>query len=93
VVDAYWNPTLEAETNLRKYGNAFEYITVRRIIQWIFSIIIFALVFGIAMSNPKGFITILEEAASLFQNIEIGLFLAIMTYKVTSHEYSKYTLP
>ncbi|UJR25547.1 hypothetical protein I4U23_006892 [Adineta vaga] len=93
VVDSYWNPTLEAETSLRKYGNIFEYITARRIAQWIGSLIIFSIVFGIAMSNPKGFKSILEQAASLFQNIEIGLFLGIMIYKVSSREYNHYILP
>jgi hypothetical protein len=73
VVDSYWNITLEAETNLTRYGPVFRYVTIRRwiikkeilicffylnfffsrIIQWIFSLIIFSIVFGIAMSNPK----------------------------------------
>jgi len=93
VVDSYWSTTLEAETNLTRYGRVFQYVTIRRIIQWIFSLIIFATVFGIAMSNPKGFKTILEQAGSLFQNIEMGIFLAIMIYKVTRKEYSNYILP
>ncbi|CAF1622963.1 unnamed protein product, partial [Didymodactylos carnosus] len=29
VVDSYWNPSIEAETDLRKYGNLFQYVTVR----------------------------------------------------------------
>ncbi|CAF0918811.1 unnamed protein product [Rotaria sordida] len=93
VVDSFWNPTIEAETSLTKYGNIFQYITVRRIIQCIFSLIIFSIVFGIAMSNPKGFKSILEQAGSLFQNIEMGIFLAIMIYKVTATEYRRYVLP
>ncbi|CAF0917772.1 unnamed protein product [Adineta ricciae] len=93
VVDSYWNPTLEAETSLRKYGSIFEYITVRRIAQWIASLLIFSIVFGIAMSNPKGFKLILEQAASLFQNVEVGLFLSIMIYKVSTREYNHYILP
>ncbi|CAF1025859.1 unnamed protein product [Adineta ricciae] len=93
VVDSYWSPTLEAETSLRKYGSIFEYITVRRIAQWIASLLIFSIVFGIAMSNPKGFKLILEQAASLFQNVEVGLFLSIMIYKVSTREYNHYILP
>lgn len=30
VVDSYWNTTLEAETNLTRYGRVFQYVTVRR---------------------------------------------------------------
>ena len=30
VVDSYWNTTLEAETNLTRYGQVFQYVTVRR---------------------------------------------------------------
>ncbi|CAF4614887.1 unnamed protein product [Rotaria sp. Silwood1] len=93
VVDSFWNPALEAETSLTRYGNVFQYITIRRIIQWIFSLIIFSMVFGIAMSNPKGFKSILEQAGSLFQNIEMGIFLAIMIYKVSTAEYRRYILP
>ncbi|CAF2490501.1 unnamed protein product [Rotaria sp. Silwood2] len=93
VVDSFWNPTLEVETSLTKYGTVFQYITVRRIIQWIFSLIIFSIVFGIAMSNPKGFKSILEQAGSLFQNIEMGIFLAIMIYKVSAADYRRYILP
>ncbi|CAF3498317.1 unnamed protein product [Rotaria socialis] len=93
VVDSFWNPTLEAETNLAKYGNPFQYITARRITQWFCSLVIFSVVFAIAMSNPKSFKTILEQAGSLFQNIEMGLFLAIMIYKVSTAEYCHYILP
>jgi len=93
VVDSYWSPDLEAKTNLGHRGRFFQFVTARRVLQWIFSLLIFGLVFGIAMSNPKGFKTILEQAGSLFQNIEMGLFLAIMIYKVTSAEYNVYVLP
>jgi hypothetical protein len=30
VVDSYWNITLEAETNLTRYGPVFRYVTIRR---------------------------------------------------------------
>lgn len=30
VVDSFWNPVLEVETSLTKYGSIFQYITVRR---------------------------------------------------------------
>lgn len=93
VVDSYWTTKLEVETSLTKYGQVFQYITVRRIVQWVLSLFIFGLVFGIAMSNPKGFKAILEQGGSLFQNIEMGIFLAIMIYKVSSREYNNYILP
>ena len=35
----------------------------------------------------QGFKLILEQAASLFQNVEVGLFLSIMIYKVSAREY------
>ncbi|CAF0761396.1 unnamed protein product, partial [Didymodactylos carnosus] len=87
VVDSYWSPTIEAETDLRKYGNLFQYFTVRKMTQVFVSLAIFMIVFVIALSNPKSFKKILEQAGSFFGNVEMGIFLSIMIYKVTSPKF------
>ena len=50
------------------------------------SLMAFGVVFSIAMLNPKGFEQMLEKAASLFLNIEAGLFVFLMIQRARNSE-------
>ncbi|KAK2191469.1 hypothetical protein NP493_53g19016 [Ridgeia piscesae] len=53
----------------------------------------FLLIFIVAMLNPKGFESMLEKIASLFINLEAGLFVFLMIRKASSGVYGQVMIP
>ncbi|CAF4582650.1 unnamed protein product, partial [Rotaria sp. Silwood1] len=90
IVDSYWDVTFTAET---KYRGIFKYLTVQRVVRWTLWLIAFTIVFAVAFSNPKGFKIILEQVTNLLISIQMGVFVAIMIYKVSSPIFNSHTIP
>ncbi len=68
---------------LEQFRLWFETVCVRRLLglnglKWAVNGIVFLLVLIIAVSNPKGFLVILERCTSLALNLEAGLFVGLM---------------
>ncbi|CAF1035741.1 unnamed protein product [Rotaria sp. Silwood1] len=90
IVDSYWDVTFTAET---KYRGIFKYLTVQRVVRWTLWLIAFTIVFAVAFNNPKGFKIILEQVTNLLISIQMGVFVAIMIYKVSSPIFNSHTIP
>ncbi|XP_022093872.1 uncharacterized protein LOC110981030 isoform X2 [Acanthaster planci] len=57
------------------------------------SLVVFIVIFIVAMLDPKGFVTMLDKISSLLLNTEAGLFVFLMIRKSRSEKYSHLTIP
>ncbi|XP_071508065.1 uncharacterized protein [Diadema antillarum] len=65
----------------------------KRICRPLFSLLVFGLVFAVAMLDPRGFVTMLDKIASLLLNLEAGLFIFLMIRKSHSAKYRSLRVP
>ncbi|ELT97778.1 hypothetical protein CAPTEDRAFT_210177 [Capitella teleta] len=62
-------------------------LSTKCICESLLSIAAFTVVFSVAMLNPKGFQIMLEKAASLFMNLEVGIFIFLMIYVANGDDH------
>eukprot|EP00057_Strongylocentrotus_purpuratus_P026444 XP_011680918.1 PREDICTED: uncharacterized protein LOC762641 [Strongylocentrotus purpuratus] len=65
----------------------------KRICRPLLSLLVFGLVFVVAMLDPKGFVTMLDKIASLLLNLEAGLFIFLMIRRSNSAKYRSLIIP
>lgn len=65
----------------------------RNMFRPILTLLLFGAVFGVAMANPKGFVTMLDKIASLLINLLAGLFVFLMIRKSRSATYRNLQIP
>ncbi|XP_041482736.1 uncharacterized protein LOC121429655 [Lytechinus variegatus] len=65
----------------------------KRICRPLLSLLVFGLVFAVAMLDPKGFVTMLDKIASLLLNLEAGLFIFLMIRRSNSAKYRSLIIP
>ncbi|EDV28389.1 uncharacterized protein TRIADDRAFT_51262 [Trichoplax adhaerens] len=53
----------------------------------------FGIIFAIAMMDPRGFVTILDKAASLLMNLQAGLFITFMIHRAQTGGYKNLPIP
>ncbi|XP_078695412.1 uncharacterized protein LOC144924269 isoform X6 [Branchiostoma floridae x Branchiostoma belcheri] len=91
-VEGSWN-----EPGFCRYAPIFEGIckccTPKCICQSLISLFIFAIVFTVAMLDPKGFVEILDRGTSLFINLECGIFIFLMVRNARTGTFSTLDIP
>ncbi|PIK48626.1 hypothetical protein BSL78_14503 [Apostichopus japonicus] len=65
----------------------------RNVFRPILTLLLFGAIFGVAMANPKGFVTMLDKIASLLINLLAGLFVFLMVRKSRSATYRNLQIP
>lgn len=65
----------------------------RNVFRPMLTLLLFGAIFGVAMANPKGFVTMLDKIASLLINILAGLFVFLMVRKSRSATYRNLQIP
>ncbi|XP_031557499.1 uncharacterized protein LOC116294110 isoform X2 [Actinia tenebrosa] len=68
-------------------------ISLRSVIKTVGLLLVFGFVFTVAMINPKGFVTILENATSFIMNLESGVFVVIMLNRAHAQKYRHLGVP
>uniref|UniRef100_UPI00398E9B90 uncharacterized protein n=1 Tax=Pristiophorus japonicus TaxID=55135 RepID=UPI00398E9B90 len=94
-VDSFWNRKCEhASKQCEK--SCLQLIKIgglKSVTRGLVCLLGFGIIFMVAMSNPKGFVVVLDKVASFALNIEAGLFIFLMLRNARSEPYKHITVP
>ncbi|XP_048460556.1 uncharacterized protein si:ch211-51h4.2 [Rhincodon typus] len=89
-VDSFWNEKCETAAE-RCEKSCFQLIKIsgaKSLTQGLICLLGFGIIFLVAMSNPKGFVIVLDKVTSFALNLEAGLFIFLMLRNSRSEPYN-----
>ncbi|XP_038670975.1 uncharacterized protein si:ch211-51h4.2 isoform X2 [Scyliorhinus canicula] len=96
-VDSFWNKKCEkaSERCETPHLHIIKIGGLKSVTRGLVCLLGFGIIFMVAMSNPKGFVIVLDKVTSFALNLEAGLFVFLMLRKARSepHKLIKVPLP
>ncbi|XP_051874580.1 uncharacterized protein si:ch211-51h4.2 [Pristis pectinata] len=94
-VDSFWNRKCEntSEQCEKSCLQLFKIKSLKSVTQGLVCLLGFGIIFVVALSNPKGFVVVLDKVASFALNLEAGLFIFLMVRNARSEPYKHITVP
>ncbi|XP_072897211.1 uncharacterized protein [Hemitrygon akajei] len=94
-VASFWNRKCK---NASKQGEKsclqlFKINNLKSVTQGLVCLLGFGIIFLVALSNPKGFVVLLDKVTSFALNLEAGLFIFLMVRNARSEPYTHLTVP
>ncbi|XP_043558163.1 uncharacterized protein si:ch211-51h4.2 isoform X4 [Chiloscyllium plagiosum] len=94
-VDSFWSKKCEtaAEHCEKSYFQLIKIGGAKSLTRGLICLLGFGIIFTVAMSNPKGFVIVLDKVTSFTLNLEAGLFIFLMLRNSRSEPYKLITVP
>ncbi|XP_072330470.1 uncharacterized protein [Scyliorhinus torazame] len=94
-VDSFWNRKCEkaSERCETSHLHIIKIGGLKSVTQGLVCLLGFGIIFMVAMSNPKGFVIVLDKVTSFALNLEAGLFVFLMLRKARSEPYKLIKVP
>ncbi|XP_078419961.1 uncharacterized protein LOC144693794 isoform X3 [Cetorhinus maximus] len=88
-VDSFWNRKCEkaSERCETSYLQLIKIGSLKSVTRGLVCLLGFGIIFMVAMSNPKGFVVVLDKVTSFALNLEAGLFIFLMLRNARSEPY------
>ncbi|XP_041066879.1 uncharacterized protein si:ch211-51h4.2 isoform X2 [Carcharodon carcharias] len=88
-VDSFWNRKCEkaSEQCETSYLQLIKIGSLKSVTRGLVCLMGFGIIFMVAMSNPKGFVVVLDKVTSFALNLEAGLFIFLMLRNARSEPY------
>ncbi|XP_033122696.1 uncharacterized protein LOC117121566 isoform X1 [Anneissia japonica] len=84
---------LPPSSNSNEPTSTLQRVTQSRFFPPIVLLLIYVVIFGVCMKNPKGFVTVMEFFSSTFLNLEVGFFLIMMIQGSRKDKYRNVEVP
>ncbi|XP_067898338.1 uncharacterized protein si:ch211-51h4.2 isoform X1 [Heterodontus francisci] len=94
-VDSFWNRRCEnaSEQCERSCLQLIKIGGLKSVTRGLVCLLGFGIIFMVSMSNPKGFVIVLDKVTSFALNLEAGLFIFLMLRNARSEPYKVITVP
>ncbi|XP_078419959.1 uncharacterized protein LOC144693794 isoform X1 [Cetorhinus maximus] len=94
-VDSFWNRKCEkaSERCETSYLQLIKIGSLKSVTRGLVCLLGFGIIFMVAMSNPKGFVVVLDKVTSFALNLEAGLFIFLMLRNARSEPYKLLKVP
>ncbi|XP_032887163.1 uncharacterized protein LOC116979633 isoform X1 [Amblyraja radiata] len=94
-VDSFWNRRCEdaSEQCEKSCSHLTKIKDLKSVTQGLVCLLGFSIIFVVSLSNPKGFVIVLDKVASFTLNLEAGLFIFLMVRSAHSEPYKHLTVP
>ncbi|XP_078266225.1 uncharacterized protein LOC144599310 isoform X2 [Rhinoraja longicauda] len=94
-VDSFWNGKCEGASGQceKSCSHLTKIKDLQSVTRRLVCLLGFSIIFVVALSNPQGFVIVLDKVASFALNLKAGLFIFLMVRKAHSEPYKHITVP